>query len=248
MKKRFTSIILAILLLVCAGVCCACDEQIIDHQIIVTSSNILYGQVTGADYYKTKQQVTLTATPNADNTFVCWTKDNVIVSTEAEYTFVASKQTEGKYVAIFFGEIMQTYALKNVKIEYNSADTNTSNTYQFMHFDITQKTSSDNQILSQDMSESFYHEDQNWSNTYDIDTNLVYTVGNENYFVFTATIIDPNAREQVYSNNFIVSPIQSLADNDGYIVIKKTLSCSDSNLIVMVSFAFAPLGSNITAE
>ena len=57
------------------------------------------GTVSGAGTYTHGQSVTLTANPATGYAFVNWTKDNVLVSSNATYTFTAVEA--GEYVATF---------------------------------------------------------------------------------------------------------------------------------------------------
>ena len=49
------------------------------------------GTVTGAGYYEENTQCILTATANEGYTFVNWTKDNEVVTTETSYTFTVTE-------------------------------------------------------------------------------------------------------------------------------------------------------------
>ena len=57
------------------------------------------GSVTGAGTYNYNETCTLTATANEGYTFVNWTKNNVIVSSSASYSFTVT--TDASYVANF---------------------------------------------------------------------------------------------------------------------------------------------------
>ena len=52
------------------------------------------GTVTGADTYKEAQTVTLTATANEGYKFLNWTEDGEVVSNEAKYLFIATKDRD----------------------------------------------------------------------------------------------------------------------------------------------------------
>lgn len=54
------------------------------------------GTVTGAGSYSAGQSCTLTATPNVGYTFLNWTKNNVIVSNNATYTFTVAENATYK--------------------------------------------------------------------------------------------------------------------------------------------------------
>ena len=54
------------------------------------------GTVNGAGSYSAGQSCTLTATPNSGYTFINWTKNNVVVSTDASYTFTVAENASYK--------------------------------------------------------------------------------------------------------------------------------------------------------
>ena len=54
------------------------------------------GTVNGAGSYSAGQSCTLTATPNSGYTFLNWTKNNVVVSTDASYTFTVAENATYK--------------------------------------------------------------------------------------------------------------------------------------------------------
>ena len=114
-KIRFFALVLAsvFLTLLFGG----CTEVIADHKISVTSSNIQNGIVTGDGTYKTKQEVTLTATPKNNHSFVAWIRNELIVSYDMTYTFIASNDTDGKYTALFTTDTLDYFMLK--KVQYN---------------------------------------------------------------------------------------------------------------------------------
>jgi hypothetical protein len=80
-------------------------EQI-DYYIYTTADPEEGGEMTGEGSYHYGDQVTLTATPNEGYQFINWTFENVVVSTNATYTFTVNNQTayggdETEYVAHF---------------------------------------------------------------------------------------------------------------------------------------------------
>ena len=66
------------------------------------------GTVSGSGTYNEDAQVTLTATPNTGYHFVNWTKAGSVVSTAASYSFTATAETAGDYIANF---AINTYTL-----------------------------------------------------------------------------------------------------------------------------------------
>lgn len=238
MKKKLSAFILIFVLCFCAMFFVACNEDIIDHKIIVTSSNIRYGSVTGDGYYKTKTDVTLTATAKDEHTFICWVKDNVIISTDTEYSFVANKNTEGKYIAVFEGDNMQILKLNAIRLEYNTTDTEEDNFYELQNITLSQKIyGKDIELCNQTSSEIFQAEAEPSATEIEINNDNVYTINSNFNFTLSITIKDPRDKQQVYSNNFIIT-----ISNDS-ILISKAFTCSDSNLIINTIFTFSPLSS-----
>ena len=69
------------------------------YAITVAANPAEGGTVTGAGNYNHGVSATLTATANAGYTFINWTKDNEVVSTNASYTFTVTET--GAYIANF---------------------------------------------------------------------------------------------------------------------------------------------------
>ncbi|MDD2445439.1 MAG: hypothetical protein PHX09_01335 [Clostridia bacterium] len=93
---------------------CACANAIENHRIIITSSNIRRGLVEGGGTYSTNTNVTLTATAINGNNFIAWIKNDLIVSHEEEFTFIADQQTEGKYTALFTTDNLEFFMLNEI--------------------------------------------------------------------------------------------------------------------------------------
>ncbi|MBR5982409.1 MAG: InlB B-repeat-containing protein [Bacteroidales bacterium] len=79
--------------------------EINTYTITASASPAEYGSVSGAGTYTHGQTVTLNATANADYSFVNWTENNTIVSTNATYSFTA---TENRTLVANFATITYT--------------------------------------------------------------------------------------------------------------------------------------------
>ena len=75
------------------------DKYFGEHTITAISMPSEYGSVTGGGTFAYGEACTLTATPNTGYTFVNWTKNDTVVSTDATYTFHV--EDGGDYVANF---------------------------------------------------------------------------------------------------------------------------------------------------
>ncbi len=75
------------------------DKYFGDHTITATAMPSEYGSVTGGGTFAYGEACTLTATPNTGYTFVNWTRNDTVVSTDATYTFHV--EDGGDYVANF---------------------------------------------------------------------------------------------------------------------------------------------------
>lgn len=76
------------------------DIDIVEvFNIIVTAEPEGYGTVTGSGTYDAGEVCTITAIPTPGNCFINWTKDSIVVSTEATYSFTVTE--DASYVAHF---------------------------------------------------------------------------------------------------------------------------------------------------
>ena len=85
--------------------------QLNSYEITVVANPITGGNVTGAGTYNHFETCTLTATPAENYIFVNWTKDGVVVSTDAIYSFMVVEG--GNYVATFAPNEFQITATAN---------------------------------------------------------------------------------------------------------------------------------------
>ena len=112
MKNNIIKCLSLVLAMFCISFIFTGCEVIKDHKITVTSWDISTGTVSGYGTYKTNYEVTITATPKSEqNRFLAWIKDGYIVSQENPYTFTASDDTQGKYIAIFNSEYLDLLQL-----------------------------------------------------------------------------------------------------------------------------------------
>ncbi len=65
----------------------------VEVDIVAEANNSAYGTATGGGTYDSGESVTLQAIPNSRYRFVCWENGSIQVSTNATYTFNASKDT-----------------------------------------------------------------------------------------------------------------------------------------------------------
>lgn len=118
MKNKWVVLILTFCLCLCCFIFTGCDDNIQDHEIFLTSQNINLGRVEGAGTYRTNEEVTITAIPTLqENSFILWMKNGFVVSYENPYTFVADKDTEGKYTAVFTSQDQDLVSLTGITYE-----------------------------------------------------------------------------------------------------------------------------------
>lgn len=118
MKNKLIIAILTLSICLCSFVFSGCNDQIVDHEIFLTSQNINLGRAEGAGTYKTNEEVTITAIPTLeDDSFILWMKNGFVISYENPYTFTASKETEGKYTAVFASENQDLVSLTGINYE-----------------------------------------------------------------------------------------------------------------------------------
>jgi hypothetical protein len=75
--------------------------QINSYDITATTNPTGAGTIDGAGTYNYGATCTLTVTPAEGYTFINWTKNDTVVSTNASYSFTVSAATAGAYVANF---------------------------------------------------------------------------------------------------------------------------------------------------
>ena len=100
--KKFLLILLCVLIISpCAIFLSACGVPNV-YEIIVLSSDARYGLVLGGGQFDEGNSVTISAKPKtSDCQFLCWTLNNKIISSSPDYTFTATNETQGNYVAVF---------------------------------------------------------------------------------------------------------------------------------------------------
>ena len=84
------------------------QQGVVSYTITATANPTAGGTITGGGIYNENGSCTLSATANTDYAFVNWTKDGVVVSTNASYTFTVTEDAD--YVANF--NYVKEYAVK----------------------------------------------------------------------------------------------------------------------------------------
>ena len=225
MKRKFLLYIICFLLL-CVPLFYGCNETINEHQIFVTSSDIRLGTVKGDGIYKTNQTVKLTAIEkNPTNKFICWVKDNEIISKEPTYEFSASKQTEGKYTAVFYSENSNYMILEKIHLTLSTTETESAYELNELILTLSNKEIYNNKEISLLFSNDYSLEE------IEINSNLVY---NKN--VEIETTITTKINNSVIINNAIFT-----LSNDNSLQIDLNLNTNINNTSLNLSLFFRPL-------
>ena len=128
MKKKFLSVIVAVMLFVSCFAFCACGEKYQKYDVSAYVFGARYGDVVGGnDTYLEGTRVTIKAIPKAtisqtQNKFLCWVHDDKVVSTDAEYTFVVNLKNAGIYLALFECPDLEYISLSNINFDYGTND------------------------------------------------------------------------------------------------------------------------------
>lgn len=162
-----------------------CGTPIIDHQIDLSSENSRLGTVSGIGKYKTNDKVTITATVSPDavegTEFIAWIKNNVIISYDNPYEFTASKETEGKYIAVFSSQFLQVVQLANIAYEENiNTETRIINVKKVKLY-LDNKEYFQPVILNKEETSTIVEPQNVISFTYDIDPQFVFSGLNKFY-------------------------------------------------------------------
>jgi hypothetical protein len=94
--------------------------------INVSANPSIGGSVTGEGTYNYDQSCTVTATPNTGYTFVNWTENGNVVSTDADYTF---NVIGDRYLVAHFQ--LQSYTITATALPSNGGSVNGSGTYDY---------------------------------------------------------------------------------------------------------------------
>lgn len=128
MKKIFT-ILLCFSLFLIPALLTGCKDDIKSHTIFLTSENQRLGDVIGSGTYLTDKEVTIEAKVKQSapqgTEFILWLKDGKIASYANPYKFNASKETEGKYTAVFSYDYLKLVQLSNIAFTQNLEQTST---------------------------------------------------------------------------------------------------------------------------
>ncbi|MDD4815880.1 MAG: hypothetical protein PHQ62_01905 [Clostridia bacterium] len=141
MKKKLVPLLFCFLIVFSALSFSGCNEIILDHNILVTSSNTQKGTVNGTGFYKTNQNVVLSATPKSEQTFIAWVKNDVVVSYETNYSFLANTATAGKYTALFSTNNLEYFMLKGLSYDISGLEITNPNLYVSKIINFSVKTS-----------------------------------------------------------------------------------------------------------
>lgn len=242
MKKRF-SVILCLLLCLISFNFAGCNEKIYDHDIFVSSENQRLGTVIGSGTYKTNEVITITAVTNpeleADN-FVAWIKDNKIVSYQNPYEFIASKETEGKYIAVFNSEYLTKVQLTN--FNYSEMLHSDANIHSVKSIKLTLDNKDYDQYQLLNIEESINKSAQNslifnkdMISEYVFDTSMTF------YGSITITYLNNNQEEIVKTTNFSCKKDDVI---DNQIIIKpltKPINITDDTTESVVTLTFTTI-------
>lgn len=122
MKKLVLSTFFCIMIVFSIFSLNACMDVIQRHNIEVTYYNGQYGTTSGFGYYTTNSTVVIRAIPKGGHSFLAWIKNDIIVSRDAEYSFIANAQTEGKYIALFSTDTLEFFRISEISYEITGLD------------------------------------------------------------------------------------------------------------------------------
>ena len=122
MKKLLLSSILCFMIVFSVFSLSACADIIETHNILTTYYNAQYGTTSGSGNYTTNSTVVIKAMPQSGHSFIAWVKNDSIISRDAEYSFIASNQTEGKYTALFTTDTLEFFKISEISYEITGLD------------------------------------------------------------------------------------------------------------------------------
>lgn len=103
-------------------------SNIINYSITVIPIPTVGGTVTGGGIYQQGQSCTVSATANTGYTFVGWTENEIVVSTNANYTFTVN--SDRTLVAYFSAQAPNTYTISVSSNPSNGGSVTGGGTYQ----------------------------------------------------------------------------------------------------------------------
>ena len=103
-------------------------SNIINYSITVIPIPTAGGTVTGGGIYQQGQSCTISATANTGYTFVGWTENDIVVSTNANYTFTVN--SDRTLVAYFSAQAPNTYTISVSSSPTNGGTVTGGGTYQ----------------------------------------------------------------------------------------------------------------------
>lgn len=131
MKKKSLVLALSFIFVFACCLFAGCTGNLNKYEINVKAQGYNLGSVEGGNsIYTEGESVTIKAVPvtigSNKSEFFCWLKNDKVVSTEAQYTFVASKDTAGDYVALFTCPYPEFFSLNEIALDSGIAEQDNS--------------------------------------------------------------------------------------------------------------------------
>lgn len=237
MRKKISSVLLLLILMAFLPLISACQQEILTHQITITSSNIRFGTVQGDGYYKTGETANLIAKPISPAVFVCWVKNDEVVSTDQEFSFVVNKQTEGKYTAIFRHNPVQYYELAYFTVRHKHIYNSPGLDFKLVGIKIEMNSSASSLLKtiyeSDSLDFSILHDYQTPDR---VEVNSNFVINKQSTLSLQYTTKVKNDSGQVKSNTKIIpvnfEQLEILTDSEGisYITTTSSITTQDANI------------------
>lgn len=190
--------------------------QIEEYLVTVNANPPSGGSVDGEGIYQYGESATVTATPNADYTFVEWTMDGETVSTNESYTFPVQQNTN--LTAHFQGEL---YIINVDANPSNGGNVSGGGEYAYGETATVTATPLNNfEFINWTENGSVVSSDASYSFTVTSNRNLIANFS-EDYFVVDAIAVPAGAAEIAGAGNYAYGQYCSLQanPNGGYYFI-----------------------------